>query len=133
MRLKSLFITITIAFSSCSSVQYIGNTYSPTSNVDIFLDRNDIQKSYAVMGKIDGYGIDFTNIQSDIMKEARKRGADAVLLFDMDSERINSTQKTTTNVSNQKTEDSTEKKITTSTTTDDQSLNKLHAEFLKYK
>lgn len=72
--------------SGCATVDYVGDTYAPTSHVDMYYDAQDIHRPYKVMGHMTLDEDDFTStesMQSDFRKEAMDRGADAVLMAGM--------------------------------------------------
>ena len=88
------FALVTIL--SCSpTVNYIGKTYSPSSNVDM----NDIKRSYEVIGKVEGISaiLDPSNdgdIQDKIVAEAKPKGADGIILYNMEKRIIGSSSTT---------------------------------------
>lgn len=75
-----------ILLASCGpSISYIGNSYSPTSNVDVYVDETAIPKDYTVVGK--GYVHYYRSavpesLQSRAVAKARQKGADAILVKD---------------------------------------------------
>ncbi len=130
--MKKLMFTATLALTSllsCSpTVQYIGKQYSPTQNVDVFLDTEDIKKSYEVIGKIDGIsailGSSYDEIQAKIIQSAKEKGADAVLLYNMEKRQIGTTG--TINTTHRQWLN------TTTSTTSNITEDVLHADFIKY-
>ena len=74
-----------LLLSSCAParVAYIGRNYTPTTQVDLFFNTKDVKKPFEVMGKVNSEDYAFRDpqkIQEKIMTEARKRGADAVII-----------------------------------------------------
>ena len=72
--------------AGCVNVEYLGDSYAPTSNVEFYYDSKDVPpNTYKVMGKAvvnDGgnpFGDD-DQIRQEIFKKARAVGADAVLI-----------------------------------------------------
>jgi hypothetical protein len=66
-----------------SSFQYVGTSYPATSQVDIFFSAKDVKKAFEVMGTINGtigQSADFNQTLEKVRKEARKQGADAVII-----------------------------------------------------
>jgi hypothetical protein len=86
--MKNIYLVISISFLlvSCSTtVQYIGASKSPTTNVEVFTSRETIQASYKEMGRgFIKYRYAGTKnpekIQEKIVALAKKKGADAVLI-----------------------------------------------------
>jgi len=88
MKLMGLFIrnlafcSSILFFSGCTTVDYVGDTYTPTDHVDMYFDTKDIQRPYRVMGQMtldENEYSDTESMQADLKKEAMARGADAVL------------------------------------------------------
>lgn len=69
----------------CSpNIQYLGKSYTPTSDVDVFFDEKDIKREHEVMGTMKNEGSDLElddmqSIQDAMIKTAKDKGADAVL------------------------------------------------------
>lgn len=74
--------------------------YNPTEKVDVYLDTNDIKKNYEVIGKVDGIsgilGSSYEDIQNKIIQTARQKGADAVILYNMERRVIGTTSSAST-------------------------------------
>jgi hypothetical protein len=86
MKIRSaiiLILVISAFISGCAKTSYLGKTYSPTVNVDLFLDESGLTRPYEVMGQIsiDGESLVSTDkLQEKMLEEAKARGADAVLI-----------------------------------------------------
>lgn len=144
-RMLSVLLAIVFLTGCGPSVQYLGKSYSPTGNVEVFYDTRDVKKDYEVMGKIDGMaGIlenSYQEIQDKIVKEAQSRGADAVLIYNMEQRVIGNTSNSSTTVNTQAEHRQWYDKLlsgsstvaTTSTVSSNVTQNTLHADFLKYK
>jgi hypothetical protein len=71
--------------TSCfAKIGYVGSSYTPTTNVDVFIDESSIKKTYDIVGK--GYPrfafITPEQIQSKAVAKAKQKGVDAVLIKD---------------------------------------------------
>ena len=91
MKLKSsiyIFYSFLLIFViiSCIPIDYIGDTYPPTDNVEVFYSEKDIVKHYVVFGHILGSKASVNNIQNELKKEAMKRGADGIIFTKVDFE-----------------------------------------------
>ena len=63
---------------------YVGKSFEPTTNVDLYFSKEDIQKEYTVMGHAIGSGTsDSNDIQKALIEEAKEKGADAVLITEI--------------------------------------------------
>jgi len=72
---------------SCSVHQhgYLGSSYTPTKNVDVFVDPSSIKKPYTIIGKTYFEPDTFTNldrIQQLAIEKAKQKGANAILFQD---------------------------------------------------
>ena len=68
---------------SCGpTVYYLGDSYTPTTEVAIFYDEKDVERAYTTMGRMThdqfiNYSPEI--IREEMVKEARLRGADAII------------------------------------------------------
>ena len=91
---KILLLTfISIFFLQCSpTLNYLGNNYTPTTNVSIFFDADDIQEKYKVMGLLNfnfdagGFNLDKNETTDLILNKAKEVGADGVLITKFSNE-----------------------------------------------
>jgi hypothetical protein len=91
--MKRLFIICIIGVIALGcipsiKINYIGATYSSSSNVDIYFSENDVQRDYVIMGQAEALQIyDEPNIaqisQNELIKEAHKRGADGIIFKEL--------------------------------------------------
>ncbi|MDD4515922.1 hypothetical protein [Massilibacteroides sp.] len=135
-KLKLLFCITTIVslFSSCGvSTQYIGKSYSPTSNVDVFMIWEDVPGDYEVMGYVDATPIGLSGIedaQKKVEEVARIKGADAIVFEGIQESYSNPTLETTEK--REKNADGGYTK-TTQTTETVQKISTLKVTFIKYR
>jgi len=85
--IKFYLLLISFVCFSCSVHQhgYLGSSYAPTKNVDVFVDASSIKKSYAIIGKTYVETDGFTNldrIQQNAIEKAKGKGANAILFQD---------------------------------------------------
>lgn len=118
-------------FAACSSPKYFGKTYSPTSNVDVYLAKEDVKKNFTTMGTTDigkGFG-SLESAQQKVIELGKAKGADGVIM--VLTEEVVTTSQTGTGVVNQ-----TKKKNvigTSSSTSTDIKQKKIMATFIKYE
>lgn len=77
----SVFVII-----SCIPIHYIGDTYPPTDNVEVFYSEKEIGQKHSVFGHIMGSKGSIEDIKEKLQMEAMKRGADAILFTKVDFE-----------------------------------------------
>ena len=88
-------LVLLLFISACApKINFIGNQFAPTQNVDLYFDQKDIEKKYKVMGFMQNEGREFANdpekIKEALIAEAKRRGADAILFGDGYQELVNS-------------------------------------------
>jgi len=82
---------------SCSPrMHYLGDSYAPTQNVDVFYDELDIKKEYRVIGQLSADNqnnptINLDKIRDDMIKTAGEKGADGILFLFHDAYNENKT------------------------------------------
>jgi hypothetical protein len=85
---KMALVTIALLLAvSCTKIDYVGRSYPPTTNVDIYFSIDDINGSYEVMGHLTATAGSFTStekMQEKILEKAREKGADAVVILGLD-------------------------------------------------
>ena len=128
------FLTLTVLMMSCVSTDYVGKTYPPTTNVDIFFSETDIKQDYEVMGEVTAESDDmvFTSaekMQEKIVEKAKEKGADGIILSGLEKK---TTGEQTTNSS--ETKYSKDKvKSTEKSETSVKERKELRAKLIKYK
>jgi hypothetical protein len=81
----SVFILVTLLtllVIGCAGVNYIGKSFDPTTTVDVYFSKEEIEKEYTVMGHALGSSRWVSNdeIQEKLIEEAKRKGADAILV-----------------------------------------------------
>ncbi len=73
----------------CSHVNYVGKSFEPSLNVDIFYSKKEIPKEYSVIGHAISAGQIFVSVdklQTNMIKKAKTKGADAILITNIGRE-----------------------------------------------
>jgi len=81
-----LSLIVVLGGCSKSSFDYLGKSYPPTTNPEIFFRDQDVPENYEVMGKVMAevpYSKKLDYVQKKIEAVAREHGADAILLSDV--------------------------------------------------
>jgi hypothetical protein len=85
--IKFYALLLSVMLSSCfaPALNYLGSSYTPTQDVDVYVDASAIKKPYTIMGKsyyeMRGL-ITLEAIQQAAIEKAKQKGADAVLFRD---------------------------------------------------
>lgn len=83
IKLIAFFSLVLLMLACATPFQYVGKSYPATSQVDIYFSNKDVKKAFEVMGTINGTvgeSADFNQTMEKLKKEARKQGADAVII-----------------------------------------------------
>ena len=78
-----LLILALFVIACAERVDYIGNSYTPTTNVELFFSEDDIKEEYVEMGRAiahAGTNVSSEELLEDLREKARERGADAILV-----------------------------------------------------
>ena len=87
LKFTGLLVLVALLAIGCASVNYVGKSFEPTTNVDLYFSKEDIEKEYTVMGHAIGSGAyDSNAIQKALIEEAKEKGADAVLITGIDDQ-----------------------------------------------
>ena len=80
--LGSMLVFFMLTTVGCASVNYVGDAFSPTSDVEIFYSEDAIEREYDLIGHGLGSGFWVRNrkIQAKLIDEAKDQGADAILV-----------------------------------------------------
>ena len=84
--LSRLFLLITLFAVGCASVKYVGESFAPTTTVDVYFSEEDVEEAYVIMGDAvgSGQGRSYDKIQTKLIEEAKRKGADAVVITGLD-------------------------------------------------
>ena len=83
-----LIILFTMGCGSVGFVDYVGQSFGPTTTVDVYTSTEEIEMEYTVIGHALGIGMplgislkpDTKKIQQKLIEEAKRKGADAILI-----------------------------------------------------
>jgi hypothetical protein len=90
------FFAIGLLFSCSNSISYFGRSYSPTETVDIYFREGDVKEQNEVMGKITvevSAKKSSDKVQNQMMKQAKAKGADAIVFDEISTTMIGTTSK----------------------------------------
>ena len=81
---------------ACTKIDYVGESYAPTSQVDMYFSEDEVTIEYRVMGRMVAHANDAVSaekMQKKMMKKAREKGADGIIILGL--ERYQSGETTT--------------------------------------
>jgi hypothetical protein len=97
MTMKKTFIILIMIFPlslliiQCAQVNYVGKTYTPTTDIDVYYSEHEIEKEYTTIGHAMGSGgflVSNEKIQEKLIAKARAVGADAVIITEVDKSKV---------------------------------------------
>jgi hypothetical protein len=137
--MKKLLIVLPfiLAFISCTQIDYIGQEFPPTTEVDTYFSVADIRYDYTVMGTVVATATDIVSaekMQKDIIKKARKKGADGVIFEGLERYHAGTTSSYTETTKDETDNKGKTKTVTTGTQSNTTEEKKqIKATFIKYK
>ena len=93
-----LILSMVLFLTACGSdieVDYLGDSYPSTSDVDVYFSEDDITEGYLVMGRATVDGSDAEALQEKLIEKARENGADGIIFEAFD--RVGTGEKTIVN------------------------------------
>ena len=119
--------------AGCVSTDYVGKSYAPTAQVDLYFSDADVQKPYEAMGEVrvevdKNFFVKSEKMQKKLLKLAREKGADGVIVAPMAIRSTGSTETTTGEVK----PDKKGAQTSSTTTTTAQEVKELRGLLIKY-
>jgi hypothetical protein len=136
MRTRLALVALLLLIAGCTKIDYIGEEYAPTTQVDMYFSEADVTQDFHVMGHLVATAGDIVSaekMQKKIMEKAREKGADAVIILGL--ERYTSGQSTNYHEKSVTKDDKDKTKTTTSgsSSTSSEEKKEIRATFIKYK
>lgn len=82
-----LMLSMLLFLTACGDdvdVDYLGDSYVPTSHVDVYFSEDDVTEGYLVMGHATADGGDTEALQETLIEKARDSGADGIIFEGFD-------------------------------------------------
>ena len=82
-----LILSILLFITACGDdidVDYLGDSYTPTSHVDVYFSEEDVTEGYLVIGHATADGGDTEALQETLIEKARDNGADGIIFEGFD-------------------------------------------------
>ena len=126
-----------LALAGCVSVDYVGTSYAPTTAVDLFFSPDDVRRPYTVMGEVSAQVdvVPFVSpgpqLQEKLLLEARRRGANGMILGGITTREVGATQQTVGQVQGKKRKNQATYTETSTTSTDERA--ELRGTLIRYE
>ncbi len=131
-----LLLTATFVLGSCTKIDYIGDEYAPTTNVDLYFAEADVTREHKVMGHLIATAHDIVSaekMQKDMKKKAMEKGADAIIILGMEKYQSGeSTNYSETTVAGTTKKGNPKSTTTATSTTTTEEKKQIKAIFIKY-
>lgn len=83
--LSALMVLFSFMAVSCAtSIPYVGESFSPTSSVDIYYSVKDVRRDYWIMGRMTRELIRGDREKKEMIDEAKRRGAAGIIFYDLE-------------------------------------------------
>ncbi len=82
-----LILLMILFVSACGDdvdIDYLGDSYAPTSHVDVYFSEDDVTEGYLVIGHATADGGDTETLQETLIEKARDSGADGIIFEGFD-------------------------------------------------
>ena len=89
----AMSLALVALLSGCVNTDYVGDSYSPTSQVDVYYSMEDVDSPHVVMGKITATamdGWDSDAMVEELKAQAMARGADALVIEGVHTDTVGS-------------------------------------------
>ena len=135
----SRLLMAVVLLAGCTSVDYVGKTYAPTTNVDVYMSADDVGRPYDVMGEARAQvdTIPFAKpgqqLQDKLVAQAREKGADGIILGQLQNRTVGSTSNTTGQAERKKHRGKKKTQYTETTTSSDSEVTELRGQLIRYR
>lgn len=137
MKNSLLLVGLALALAGCAHLDYVGETYAPTTAVQVYYTEANVPRAYQVMGEVLATANLFVSsrkIQEQMIEKARAKGADAVVLLGMEHYKTGeSTNYSESTTASQDKKGRTHVSTSGSSNTNVEEAKKIRALFIKYK
>ncbi|GAB5450066.1 MAG: hypothetical protein Hals2KO_03940 [Halioglobus sp.] len=86
-------LSVIVFLTGCVNTDYVGESYAPTTQVDVYYSMDDVDAPHVVMGKITATamdGWDSDAMVEELKAQAMAKGADALVIESVHTEKTGS-------------------------------------------
>jgi hypothetical protein len=81
---------MSVILASCGpTIHYLGDSHSPTSQIDLYYDAREVKKEYKIIGRMtNDKFVDYhpDAVKKEMIKKARQVGSDGIIFSDLSVE-----------------------------------------------
>jgi hypothetical protein len=85
MKILMLLVVSAVLVVGCASVDYLGSSYAPTTQVDVFFDEADVEYEFKVIGRIYATApkafVSSEKLMEKIKEKAMENGGEGVIIL----------------------------------------------------
>ncbi len=136
MRQALFAVVLLLSLAACTKIDYIGEEYPPTDRVDMYFSEADIGLDYKIMGRMIATADDYVSsgkMQKKIMEEAKKKGADGVVILGLDRYQSGESHNYNETTETKEKKDGTKTVTSATSSTEVSEKKKIEALFVKYR
>jgi len=67
-------------------VNYVGDRYAPTSNVDVYYAVKDVPHDYTIMGRMTRELVHGDREKKEMIEVAKRNGAEGIIFYDLETD-----------------------------------------------
>jgi len=134
-RIVILAIALLLA-TGCTKIDYVGKSFPATTDVEVFFSMDDVHREYDVMGHLSATANDMVSaekMQEDILKKAREKGADAVVILGLERYATSSPATWSQTTETEATKSGQKTTTTGTSSSGSEEKKEIRATFLKYR
>jgi putative NIF3 family GTP cyclohydrolase 1 type 2 len=135
--LKAMGFAVLVSLAAgCATIDYVGETYRPTGQVDLFFSEDQVPREYKVIGQVRASGDEYvtaSGLHQKLMAKARETGADAVIILEISRRQLLDQKDFEETVTESKDEKGVTIKKTGSVSNPSAEGNVIKALFIKYR
>ena len=87
----TVFAVLVLPLFGCATIDYVGESYSPTTHVDLFFSEDQVPHEYKVIGQVRASGDQYVTaagLHRKMMARAQECGADAVIILEIGRQKL---------------------------------------------
>jgi len=78
-----IILLFSLTIFSCSTIEYLGETYTPSPSIEIFYDTKLVKKPYKIIGRMSELTLWVDKVKDEMIKKAKTVGGDGVIFTDL--------------------------------------------------
>ncbi len=80
-----LLLSFLFIIACAPRIHYLGDTYTPKDDIEVYYDQGDIEREYKVIGQLSSdnreSGVNLEKMRIKMIESAKEKGSDAILFL----------------------------------------------------